>query len=473
MDDTPAEPSGLRLPDRTAWLECALAAAALALGVVGAGFAAWAVLAIYALLGRVQAIRALALSWLFASLNPALVDVAADAALGRYLVLGAAAASTGLRALSAPRRGVISVVELCTLALGACVLLHAALLSQAASISALKGLSWLAAALVAVGGWTRLTAGERDRLGRSLLIGLGAVVIGGLPLLASPAGYASWGPDFRGMLRHPTQYGVAAALLGAWSAALLFERRRPPLALMAVAGCSSLAVVLSGSRVAAVATFAGVAAGLLAVALASGRPLAALPGLRSWRLRAFVAAALLAAVYGAGDIAAFLDRRGADDPGRFRAQSSVLETVLDHYMDSRGREVSAMLENIRGDPWAGIGFGVASRPERFRVERGPFGIPVSAPVEKGVLPLALLEELGMLGLAAAAVWVACLVRRAARRGVAALAVCLTILFINLGESVLMSPGGVGLACLILLGWAAAGGDPAGAERGGSPLVKQA
>ena len=456
MLDAPVGPAARWPLDRTVWLELTPAAAALVLGILGAGLAAWAVLAFYALLGRVQAIRALALSWLFASFNPELVSVAAEAAVGRYLVLGAAAASTGVRALSAPRPGVISVVELYTLLLGAYALLHAAMLSQAAEISALKSLSWLAAALVAVGGWTRLTAGERERLGRSLLLGLCAVVIGGLPLLALPAGYAPWGGRFPGLLRNPTLYGIAAALLGAWSTALLFERRRAPPALLAVAGCSGLAVLLSLSRTAAVAMFAGVAAGLLAATLASGRPLAALPGLRSWRLHAFVAAALLAFVY-AGGVAAFLDGFGAAG----RARSGAQPSALDHYLIARGREIGAMLDNIRDDPWTGIGFGVASTPERFLVERGWLGIPVSAPVEKGVLPLALLEELGVIGLAAAAAWVACLVRRAARRGAAPLAVCLTILFMNLGESVLMSPGGAGLLCLVLLGWAAARTGPAG------------
>ena len=372
-------------------------------------------------------------------------------------MLGAAAVSTGLRALSAPRPGVIGAVDLYTLLLGGYVLLHAALLSQAAEISALKGLSWLAAALVAAGGWTRLTARERDRLGWSLRCGLCAVVLAGLPLLASPIGYAAlgpWGSDFQGVLRHPTLHGIAAALLGAWSIGLLFERRRAPLTLIAVAGASGVLVILSGSRTAAVAMFAGVGISLLASAIASGRPLALLPGLRSWRVHAFVTAALLAVAYGAGGIAAFLER-GAVDTGRIHgAQLSLPES----YLSARGQEIGLMLDNIRERPWTGIGFGVASTPERLRVERGPLGIPVSAPVEKGVLPLALLEELGVLGLAAAAAWVACLVRRAARGGAAALAVCLTILFINLGESVLMSPGGVGLACLILLGWAAAGGQ---------------
>ena len=263
MHDAPAGPPAHRPADGKAGLGLALAAAALVSGMAGAGLAAWALLAFYALLGPVQAIRALALSWLFLSLSPALVGAAAEPAVGRHLVLGAAAVSTGLRALSAPRPGVISAVDLCTLLLGAYVLLHAVVLSHATEVSLLRGLSWLAAALVAAGGWARLTAGERERLGWSLWCGLCAVVLAGLPLLASPAGYAPWG-DFQGVLRYPTLQGIAAALLGAWSIALLFERRRAPLALIAVAAASGVLVMLSGSRTAAVAMFAGVGISLLA-----------------------------------------------------------------------------------------------------------------------------------------------------------------------------------------------------------------
>ncbi len=451
MHDAPGAP---RRAAENAWLERSLAAAALALGAAGAGLAAWAALAVYALLGPVQAIRALALSWLFASLNPALVNTAAAAAAGRYLVLGAAAVSTGLRARAARRPGALNVVDLWTLLLGAYVLAHSALLSPKAAVSVLKGASWLAAALVAVGGWTKLTAGERERLGRSLLLGLGAVVLAGLPLVAWPAAYMPIAPGFRGPLNHPAQYGIAAALLGAWATARLFEHRRPPPALMALAGACGALAVLAVARTAAVAMVAGVAAALLAAPLAVGRAPASLPGLRSWRLRAFIAVAALAVVSRTGDIATFVD--GGRLAGLRPAEHVFL---LDSFLDSRDIVTGPMLANIRANPWTGIGFGLASAPERTPVARGPFGIPVSAPVEKGVLPLALLEELGVFGLAAAVAWLGCLVRRAARAGPARLAVCLTIVLINLGESVLMSPGGMGLACLILLGWAAAGPGP--------------
>jgi hypothetical protein len=52
-----------------------------------------------------------------------------------------------------------------------------------------------------------------------------------------------------------------------------------------------------------------------------------------------------------------------------------------------------------------------------------------------------------------------LMRRAARGGgMTALAVFGTALLMNLGESVLFSPGGFGMLSLILIGWAASNGN---------------
>ncbi|MBK8317255.1 MAG: hypothetical protein IPL05_00860 [Betaproteobacteria bacterium] len=51
----------------------------------------------FALLGRKQAIQALALSWLFSMLNPALAPDVSAASIGRYLVIFAAAISVSWR----------------------------------------------------------------------------------------------------------------------------------------------------------------------------------------------------------------------------------------------------------------------------------------------------------------------------------------------------------------------------------------
>ena len=139
-----------------------------------------------------------------------------------------------------------------------------------------------------------------------------------------------------------------------------------------------------------------------------------------------------------------------------RAQVSGL---LDAYGDSRGELMEKMWANIEADPWVGIGFGIASDPKSMVIERDPLlGLPVGASIEKGVLPLAVLEEVGVFGLALAALWILMLFHRSTRGGITATAVSLTALLLNMGESTLFSPSGFGLLPLILLGWAFASGQ---------------
>lgn len=124
---------------------------------------------------------------------------------------------------------------------------------------------------------------------------------------------------------------------------------------------------------------------------------------------------------------------------------------------SRGDLIRDMWVNVREKPLTGIGFGIASRAEEMVVIRERlFGLPVGASIEKGVMPIAVLEEIGIPGFVFVSLWVVMLLRRAAKNGLSALAVVLTALFLNMGEYTFYSPGGLGLIVLVLLGWAVAG-----------------
>nr|WP_275672358.1 O-antigen ligase family protein [Thermomonas alba] len=209
-------------------------------------------------------------------------------------------------------------------------------------------------------------------------------------------------------------------------------------------------IVLSEARTAGL----GLLLGLLFAAL-TGRILARrklrdyLPGLRSRRVQLAVGLGLLA-VIAAGP---FLGQR----VGTYLAKRSGTSNVVEAYDRSRGAKVDQMWDNIREHPLRGIGFGVASDPFEMEVKRDPvLGLPTGASIEKGVVYLAVWEELGLLGLLAVLVWLWLLVRRAARAGMTPLAVGLTALFMNFGEATLFSPSGMGMLSLILLAWAATG-----------------
>ena len=110
-----------------------------------------------------------------------------------------------------------------------------------------------------------------------------------------------------------------------------------------------------------------------------------------------------------------------------------------------------MFENIKNTPWTGIGFGIASEPAYMEVQRDPvLGLPLSALVEKGVMPIAVVEELGIFGALAIVGWLWVMLRRGARSGVSQFAVLITLLLVNFGESMFFSVGGMGMLLLVLL-----------------------
>jgi len=110
-----------------------------------------------------------------------------------------------------------------------------------------------------------------------------------------------------------------------------------------------------------------------------------------------------------------------------------------------------MIANIVVKPFTGIGFGIASDYLSMDIVRDPIlGLPISAPIEKGVTPLMVLEEVGIIGFILFAIWIWILIRRSIVNGASAFLVMTTLLLLNLSEATLFSPGGAGLLILILL-----------------------
>jgi hypothetical protein len=411
-------------------------------------------LAAYALLGRAQAIQALALSWLFTMFNPGIAAEATAGSVGRYAVLLAAAASVFLRSWRFRNRIKVRPATLATLLLGLFFVVHSWFFSSMVDVSVLKAVSWALAMCTLIAAWAGLTADERETVARSVFGGLIVVMLVSLPLLLLPVGYLRNGTGFQGVLNHPQAFGPAMALLGAWSVGHLLGKKRPSWLQVVLAGLCLILVVLSETRTAGLALALGVGLAVLFAPGLAGQPVrVVLPGLRSKRTLV-VAGVALAGMLVAGArlenaVTHFITKSGRGSAG----------TILGAYESSRGMLVEAMWSNIKVKPLQGIGFGIASDPLEMQVERDPvLGLPVSAAVEKGVLPVAVLEEVGLVGFLAVALWVFMLMRRSARGGLVPVTVGLTALLMNMGEATLFSPGGMGLLSLILFGWAFASGQ---------------
>lgn len=417
-------------------------------------------IAVYALAGRAQAIQALCFSWLFTMLSPGIAPDATYGALGRYAVLACAALSVLIRSgilSSAPPK--IDRMVLATLLLGLGICFHALFFSLMKDISLLKAVSWTVASATLISGWSALSTIERNRLEKQIFVGLAVLMLLSLPLLASGIGYLRNDFGFQGIMSHPQAFGPTMALLGAWAIAYVVSSDRPPFLMMGLIGVSLLLIVLSEARTAGFALVLALFVSVLAIKLLTRDSLRRLfPALTSKRFHALAFIGLGIIILGgptlSGVVTDYVVKRGdASD-------------VIDAYDRSRGALIDAMWNNISSNPWAGIGFGVASIPEEMEVTRDPvFDLPIGASIEKGVLPLAILEELGILGAAAVLVWIWMIVRRSVRgRKILPLFLVFLALLLNMGEMMLFSPGGMGLLMLVILGYAASQRVNVSAER---------
>ena len=420
--------------------------------------ASFLLIAAYAMLGRAQAIHALAFSWLFSMLSPGIAAEATAGLVGRYIVLAAAAVSVFLRSGMMLRNLRVSWPVLATLLLGVSLVVHSLLFSPIPDVSVLKALSWTVAASTILSAWSGLGVVEQNVLARQVFGGLTVLLLCSLPLLELPLGYLVNGTGFQGVLNHPQVFGQTMALLGAWAGSRMLADSTPAWGLVVLFGACLVLVVLSEARAAGIAALLGIVLAAVAGNVLARRSIRSfLPGLRSRRVHLVVAVSLVAAILAGPAL--------PDRLGEYFSKRTDSTNLAEAYDASRGALIEGMWANIQAQPWRGIGFGIASAPGDMVVDRDPIlGLPTGAAIEKGVMPLAVLEEVGVFGLLAVLLWLWMLMRRAARGGgMTALAVFGTALLMNLGESVLFSPGGFGMLSLILIGWAASNGNEA-AER---------
>lgn len=401
-------------------------------------------LAAYALSGSRQVIHALLLAWLFQMMNSEIAPSVPASALLRYFVLLCAAISVFMRSDLRHGRARISRFVFITFLLSLFIVVHSWMVSPEPLVSILKGISWTLALTTSLAAWGALSAAEHDRVEAEVFFVLLVMALVSLLMVTMPQGYMARGGGvlFQGVLGHSQALGSALALLSAWVAAAYLQRAN-----WLYIGYLSLIlplIFLTGTRTALLAGLLGVATSLvLTPLLASQGLLKVAPSLRSAKLWAFTCICLFGAALAFDNISVIVVdfiNKGRD-----------FSTLAQAYDASRGGLLATMMENINAHPISGIGFGIASNPSEVEVQRVA-GIPVSAPVEKGIAPVAVLEELGIPGAALAALWLGAFIMKAARSGLVPMAVSGTILALNFGEATFFSPGGMGMLSIILIGW---------------------
>lgn len=415
------------------------------------------VLAAWALFGPRQAIQALFMSWLFTMFNPGLASEASLGAIGRYAVIFGAMASVLLGYFSKNQLTIKKHI-VATLLIGLFLIIHSLLVSPIPDVSLLKSISFLIAFTSLLAAWGALNPDERMQTEMFVFGGMIAVALVSLPFISGGVGYLRNGTGFQGILNHPQAFGPFAALLAGWLAAQIVSNKKPPSWHFGLLILLLVMIFASEARTAGGAFVLGFGFPFLFVLVFRIHELRSiLPGIRTGKF----ALALWVAVFGLiafGSVFMTEISQYISKSGRSMAGSDLAGA----YQESRGLLVTNMIANIRNYPISGIGFGIASFPETMTVARDAFtGLPIGASIEKGVMPVAIVEELGVPGALLLFSWIGMLIARASRAGFASLVVILTSLFVNLGENVFFSAGGQGMLVMILVTWAA---SPAGTAR---------
>lgn len=407
---------------------------------------------VYALLGPRQAIQALAAMVVLKYLNSAVYSFPPLFGMLAWLVL----LFVAIRALPMLRaRSMFVLGPLWLFVLIAAGL--AAFSSSNPTVSLMKLASFTVGTTGVIAAAMALQAKEAHFLRAWLPTVVLAVAAVSLLTVPFPAiSQRVYSGSFQGIFNHPQSFGTFLAPLVTLLVVRFLLRRRdwhwPDSAALVFTG---IILLSTGTRTAAIAVLVGVLGSMFLGVFhkRTGRKEA----LRGWLIATGIGAVALTVVLAHGGL-----RSAASDFIFKRDQDASLDEA---FMASRGAGIESQWSNFLSQPLTGHGFGVfpggyaSSKIVTF------MGLPISAPVEKGFLPTAVLEEVGVVGALLFLVLIGGLVRQAYLTGDQVwTAVLLTCLFVNLGEAVFFSVGGIGLIFWLWMGLAIRGTSPLPGER---------
>lgn len=399
-----------------------------------AGCVAWA------LLGPRQAIQALALSALITYWNPTLATFGEFAGGLDRLVLMVAA----IRVLPFVRAADLRLLwPLWLFALISA--LTSSIASAALSISIMKVITFVVATSTVLVAFNALNPRQLEKT-RNWLLTL-VVVVAGLSAVTAftpSVGYALNGRGLQGVLNQPQSFGTYLAPYASWLVAGLLLSRDKLKPITGVVAVGFLALVfLSQARTAAVAILLGVGVAVATRLLGKRREgQVAVLQVASVLVVVALSGLLIVSAYRVdlgSELTKFVFKRGTET------------TVSGAFLESRGNGAIGQWEHFTTAPLTGHGFGVYADGSTSSVIEF-FGIPISAPVEKGFVPTAVLEETGLAGglmFFFAVYWFA----RGAWRSndLRWIAMFVSAIGVNAGEAVILAPGGVGLLIWLSIG----------------------
>lgn len=435
---------------------CVLAAMALRFVPEPFNLTSFLLLAIIAFVGRTGTVFALAAVWFAFSVNPGLAEETPAGSGARYIVIGAAVLAGAFRAARHKVGDRISAATATTAAVATALIIHSTLFSLYPTLSVFKAVLWGSTALTVAASIQGMDADERHRVHRFLLLFFGVILVLSLAVMPLPEARLRNNVGLQGLLNHPQMFGVFCALAGAYYFGTAIAAPKPSWLPIGMVVLALQGIVESAARTGGFALVLA-CAGLIGLALlrSAFEFRRILPGLFSGRFAVLALIAVLGTILNSDIVRQTTEQ--------FVRKNSRTEQATAAYDASRGFLIQEMRENIERRPAQGIGLGIQSATHLMDIQsEQATGLPLSAPVEKGVMWIAIIEELGLLLGAVVFGWVLWAVGRSLQAGAAAAAASIGYFFTNFAEATFFSPGGIGVLGLILfyLGFARVAGQSA-------------
>lgn len=396
-------------------------------------------LCFWTLAGPRDAIRALSLNYMILLLNPAISNLPSQMGIIRWLILFLA----GLRVL--PMLSLRVIPELLSLMFFYfTVLILAWLGSPNFLISFLKITIFtycVATVIVAYDAMDEVGLRELQLWFFSLSA---AVIFLSVPTFLFPGiGYFRNGTGFQGILNHPQTFGCfLAPVLACWATYCLSHKLFRSPWISAVVLLTSAMLVFSMSRTAILAFIMSLSVAFISCTVRDHYRTMSLS--HSRKLPKLILGCLLIALIAASPLV-------SQQIAQFWLKGDE-KTFVKAFEHSRGAGIAFHWKRFLQKPLTGCGFGIDAS-NRNDEKPGTFlGIPVSASTEKGFLPMAFMEEVGLLGLVSFIPFLLLLTRRAlSQEDIGLIATFFACLFVNVGEAVFFSPGLLGGYFWLLIG----------------------
>jgi len=389
-------------------------------------------ISIWVIIDPKRAVEALVLSLVFRSLNPAIYHYSSSAFVMGWIIIFCA----GMRVLphlgaAARQLGILIPLILFFITIGTLSIFF----SYNAAVSILKLVSFTFAFLIILVGFNSQEASLIDEFKKFYFSLIGSLLLLSIPIALLPRAAHYWGAGFQGMFNNPQTLGVYLAPITSWvTADLVFYKRRAGFFHKSFVALLWLAMFLSQCRTGALSVSLSVITMVLVSLCGRGNTDS---DYRSKARLAVISLFLFSFIVVSLFLSGFLAKGGKS-----------IEQSVQH---SRVEGIAYYWKRFLANPLTGVGFGVEPS-RRFKAVEF-FGIPISASTEKLFLPVAILEEVGIIGTLFFCILLLALANCALRNpDISLRCVFLSCLLVNLGEFVFFSANSDGLYFLILIGY---------------------